>query len=873
MTTVVVSPSDSNELHMVSGNTNAVDVRASPTNSPDINAVGKSYSTVAETAENSGVAPYPETTEHVGTGSSRMASGKRSPNRDRKGNRALSVDNYIQGRPNRSFSEPDIVEDEILRGSKATNSGSEYSQEGEGNEEGETDGAERRLKDLKIKKRNTLSSSERKKKYETLKAAKKRYRKEQKQRTEKLTNTLTQSSTILISGWLKMRGPLKNWVSRWFVLRRGVLVYYKDPKDRDWLGTIFLHGCMVTERPSKKEGFCFKIFHLYQNQIYGSKGPKGETLSSAFIPIQTDYCILRAVDEREGKLWMKEIVNAINMMGTGVPDGDEIGDVESASHASCETLELKDEFERKVYDGNRSCSTPDFMAIGSIGDGMQLTTYVRNDDPQCTANDNEEEWAEESKGLLWSILKQVRPGMDLTRVVLPTFILEPRSFLQKLSDYNFYCELLENAIKEKDPQLRMVAIVKYYLAGFHIRPKGMKKPYNPILGETFRCRWDHDDGSFTHFVSEQVSHHPPISAFYCSNRKKGFTINGSIAPKSKFWGNSAGSILEGFATLYLIGAGEEYTIQFPTAYCKGIFVGTLTMEMGGPVTIECKQTGLKCEMEFKLKPMIGGSPDQIVGKIKSGKETVGYVNGCWALGGEIEYSDSKKGSKKGKGEILLKIDENFVKRRAPVDFVKFEEQGSFESEKLWKHVSDAIMQGDQVKATDEKKILEDSQREAAARLKEQGRKWETKLFEENADGTFVYRYFNIDPWDPAKDTVQQEMNGRIMYNNINGSEEDLTPEAATTLAEGIENSKKRMRGTPGSEKRRRSSVDFDDMASLLKDTKSALITHMDAVKNLSREVQELKKQAVSGLRFMDVLVIFIAFFSVHIVLKYMELPI
>lgn len=36
---------------------------------------------------------------------------------------------------------------------------------------------------------------------------------------------------------------------------------------------------------------------------------------------------------------------------------------------------------------------------------------------------------------MWILLKQLRPGMDLSRVVLPTFILEPRSFLNKLSDY------------------------------------------------------------------------------------------------------------------------------------------------------------------------------------------------------------------------------------------------------------------------------------------------------------------------------------------------------------------------------------------------------------------------------------------------------
>lgn len=50
--------------------------------------------------------------------------------------------------------------------------------------------------------------------------------------------------------------------------------------------------------------------------------------------------------------------------------------------------------------------------------------------------------SEENKSLMWILLKQLRPGMDLSRVVLPTFILEPRSFLNKLSDYYYHADLL-----------------------------------------------------------------------------------------------------------------------------------------------------------------------------------------------------------------------------------------------------------------------------------------------------------------------------------------------------------------------------------------------------------------------------------------------
>lgn len=67
--------------------------------------------------------------------------------------------------------------------------------------------------------------------------------------------------------------------------------------------------------------------------------------------------------------------------------------------------------------------------------------------------------------------------------------------------------------------------------------QGLKKPYNPILGETFRCYWGNPNGTKTYFVAEQVSHHPPVSAFYVSNRKEGYVVNCSCLAKSKFYGN------------------------------------------------------------------------------------------------------------------------------------------------------------------------------------------------------------------------------------------------------------------------------------------------------------------------------------------------
>lgn len=66
-------------------------------------------------------------------------------------------------------------------------------------------------------------------------------------------------------------------------------------------------------------------------------------------------------------------------------------------------------------------------------------------------------------------------------------------------------------------------------------------------------------------------------------------------------GNSTSAILDGQATLTLLPRGEIYTITMPFAHCKGILVGTLSMELGGTVNIVCEKTGYSTDIEFKLK--------------------------------------------------------------------------------------------------------------------------------------------------------------------------------------------------------------------------------------------------------------------------------
>ena len=53
-------------------------------------------------------------------------------------------------------------------------------------------------------------------------------------------------------------------------------------------------------------------------------------------------------------------------------------------------------------------------------------------------------------------------------------------------------------------------------------------------------------------ISEQVSHHPPVSAFHAESLKQEFEFHGTIYPKLKFWGKSVEAEPKGTMTLELL---------------------------------------------------------------------------------------------------------------------------------------------------------------------------------------------------------------------------------------------------------------------------------------------------------------------------------
>ncbi|MGH0145580.1 UNVERIFIED_CONTAM: hypothetical protein FKN15_042436 [Acipenser sinensis] len=153
------------------------------------------------------------------------------------------------------------------------------------------------------------------------------------------------------------------------------------------------------------------------------------------------------------------------------------------------------------------------------------------------------------------------------------------------------------------------------------------KPFNPLLGETYELV--REDLGFR-LISEQVSHHPPISAFHAEGLEKDFVFHGSIYPKLKFWGKSVEAEPKGVITLELSKHNESYTWTNPTCCVHNIIVGKLWIEQYGNVEIINHETGEKCCLNFKPCGLFGKELHKVEGYIvDKSKKKVCALYGKW----------------------------------------------------------------------------------------------------------------------------------------------------------------------------------------------------------------------------------------------------
>uniref|UniRef100_A0A8C4EKN1 Oxysterol-binding protein n=1 Tax=Dicentrarchus labrax TaxID=13489 RepID=A0A8C4EKN1_DICLA len=248
---------------------------------------------------------------------------------------------------------------------------------------------------------------------------------------------------------------------------------------------------------------------------------------------------------------------------------------------------------------------------------------------------------------IWSILRNCI-GMELSKITMPVIFNEPLSFLQRLTEYMEHTYLIHQAITSSDSIERMKCVAAFAVSAVASQWERTGKPFNPLLGETFELV--RDDLGFR-LISEQVSHHPPVSAFHAEGLKQDFVFHGSIYPKLKFWGKSVEAEPKGIITLELPKYNEAYTWTNPTCCVHNIIVGQLWIEQYGNVEVINHRTGEKCCLNFKPCGLFGKELHKVEGYIldKSKKKMCalyGKWTECLYVVDHAAFESHKKNDKK-----------------------------------------------------------------------------------------------------------------------------------------------------------------------------------------------------------------------------------
>ena len=275
----------------------------------------------------------------------------------------------------------------------------------------------------------------------------------------------------------------------------------------------------------------------------------------------------------------------------------------------------------------------------------------------------------------------------------------------------------------------MLAVLKWFLASLKAQQyagrqpsEGVKKPLNAFLGEVFTgaCGTESDP---TILVSEQVSHHPPVTACYLFNDKAGVRAEGYTRQEITFSG-SVNIQQIGHAVMHLDRWEEDYLIPLPNVTVKGILTAGPYPELSDHVRI-VSSTGYVAEIDFTGKKMLGmgGRKNHVEGGIyeiddSKRKDALYTVDGCWSESFTFRDASGKD------------IDTYDVSTAPSADFVTrpVEQQDPWESRKAWDGVISAIHKSDMKGVAQHKDELESAQREMRKKSETAEENWQAVYF-------------------------------------------------------------------------------------------------------------------------------------------------
>lgn len=339
--------------------------------------------------------------------------------------------------------------------------------------------------------------------------------------------------------------------------------------------------------------------------------------------------------------------------------------------------------------------------------------------------------------LIKDIFASIKPGADVTNINLPASILDPVSTLEKAKKSMQRGELLQDICAAQDPVNRLLNVLRFNFSGLAKERFG-KKPYNPVLGEVYRCCFPHRGAAGeTLLVAEQVSHHPPITALHLRNDTLGFRMNSFTAPEPRFWGNSLEVKLRGEIRIVLTKFDdEEYIITRPFIHMSGFLAGKQRLEFNGNSTLYCPKSGLGARVEYKSRgPMaIRGDCNGITGRIfrTADDDTLFTMDGHWNK--KVTLTDVRT----NRQSTLFDYEAVLMEKTMAAVLPKEDEEEQWFSTRVWAQCSGAIKRGDTIAANAEKRKVEEYQRKLKRERAAAGIEWESNYFTPRKDGMEGY---------------------------------------------------------------------------------------------------------------------------------------
>ncbi|KAI6922734.1 oxysterol binding protein-like protein, partial [Hortaea werneckii] len=335
----------------------------------------------------------------------------------------------------------------------------------------------------------------------------------------------------------------------------------------------------------------------------------------------------------------------------------------------------------------------------------------------------------QAKGSWSSFLKSMASfNGDLSSMTAPAFILSTTSLTEFSAYWSEMPRLLTAPAKESDPAKRTMLVLKWFLstlkqqyASRNEKLGSEKKPLNPFLGELFLGKWEDEEGT-TQLVSEQVSHHPPVTAYSIGNEKHGVRLQGYNAQKASF--RTTINVKQvGHAILHLDQYNEDYLITFPPLHIEGLITGSPYVELNTNSYI-IGSNGFASRIDYSGKGWVSGSKNSLHatvyphGKEKEKSAVLYTADGSWT--DSFVIKDAKKQT----------VDTYNAKKepKTPLQVAPIPEQDPLETRRAWQKVADAIQKGDMNATSYEKSIIEEQQRALRKKEAAEKREWERRFF-------------------------------------------------------------------------------------------------------------------------------------------------